>query len=142
MLYMQQLGPTTYGANSRKHLKTCHPDLQRIFRELANDGWDISATCGGRGKTEQTQAYVDGVSNAPWPKSKHNITHKRPVSEAIDVAPYIPGFSYLEIADTDTPWIILAGAVMQKANELNIKIRWGGLFTGLKDLGHFELVNV
>ena len=142
MNYTKSLGPTTYGARSRSRLRTCHKDLQRVFKELANDGWDISVICGERDQIEQDRCFSSGLSNVQYPNSKHNTSASRPLSLAIDVAPYMSRLTYMEIAGDDKPWIILAGAVMSKSQELGIGIIWGGLFKNLKDLGHYEFGDV
>jgi len=122
-----------YGDASRARLSTCHSDLQRLFKALAEDGWDIAIVCGHRTEEAQSEAYANQKSRLSWPHSRHN---KSP-SIAIDAAPWINGAIPWD-AD-DSVWIQFAGIVMSKAAELNIDIIWGGLFRGLKDLNHFEL---
>lgn len=83
------LGPT-----SLERLATCHPDLQGLIKSVAigiDEGdlayagiHDITVICGFRGEREQNQAFADGTSETPWPRSKHN----REPSDAVDVAPY------------------------------------------------------
>jgi len=128
--------PSNYGRKSTLNLNTCHDDLQILLRALRDDGWDISVVCGHRGEYAQTQAYIAEKSNARWPDSKHNTLP----SEAVDIAPYIPGVGIPW--EDPLPWYLLAGAMMQKAKDLNIGIRWGGYFKTIAggDLGHWELV--
>ena len=81
-------------------------------------------------KAEQEKAYKSGTSKAKWGQSKHN---SKP-SLAVDVVP-------LPLDWNDIPAFERLGeAVMKKADELNIKIKWGKNFKGLVDYPHFELV--
>ena len=140
MKYTKGNLPTWYSDSSSQAIGSCVEPLQRIFLALAQDGWDISAFWGHRGEDDQNDAFTSGRSKACWPKSKHN----KVLSEAIDAGPWIPGVGvpgYGDVPNDDAIWIIFAGAVMAKAQELGIKLRWGGLFKNLKDLGHFELID-
>ncbi|MEE9223065.1 MAG: hypothetical protein V3V40_06370 [Nitrosomonadaceae bacterium] len=126
---------TTYGQSSRKNINSCHDNLQIILFELARDGWNITVVDGYRDEERQTEVYNSGSSGAEWPDSDHNVSP----SNAVDIAPYIPGVG-IPWENCDNLWIILAGAFMSKAQELNIEVEWGGLYKGLKDLGHFSLI--
>lgn len=94
------------GTTSRERLSTCHPDLQRLIRAVA-DGvdegdlsyagiHDITVLCGFRGEADQNAAVARGASKTPWPRSKHNVLVEdppgseewRPQSDAVDVGPY------------------------------------------------------
>ena len=86
--------------------------------------------CGFRGRYEQEKAYMAGKSKAKFGQSKHNF---KP-SLAVDVVP-------LPLDWNDIPAFERLGeAVMKKADELSIKIKWGKNFKGLTDYPHFELV--
>lgn len=77
----------------------------------------------------------------------HNHTDGagRPLSLAIDFAPYVDG---------KIPWkethifAVIAGILMAQANEVGAKLRWGGDWDGdadtfehsLQDWGHVELI--
>jgi len=137
MPYMYRKGPdpTNYGLSSTKNLASCHLNLQLILRHLAADGWDISVICGHRNKEKQTEVFESGHSNAEWPDSDHNGNP----SNAVDIAPYIPGIG-IPWSNHVNLWVILAGAFLAKAQELNIEVEWGGLYKNLKDLGHFSLI--
>ena len=118
-------------------LNTCHPDLQRVMRDLAKD-YDIIIIDGFRTKEAQNAAQALGHSKLCWPKSPHN---KQP-SLAVDAA-------LLPLDWRNTPrFDYFAGLVMATARALQIKLRWGGdwnrtnLATPNKfnDLVHFELI--
>jgi len=137
--YEKQTTPAYYGRTSIERLNTCAHDIRRICHALAQDGWDITIVCGERDEQAQTDAYNCGKSKAKWGESKHNVVDGvRDFSDAVDIAPYIKGFGIPW--DNEPAFIILAGAFMATSQKLGIKVRWGGLFTGLKDLGHFELM--
>lgn len=82
------------GKTSEERLKTCHPDLRRLIKKVAqgvDQGdlkyagvFDMTVLCGFRGEAEQNRAVADGASETPWPRSKHN----RVPSDAVDIAPY------------------------------------------------------
>jgi len=136
-IYKKGPEPTNYGLSSTKNLASCHLNLQLILRHLAADGWDISVTYGYRGEDDQNRMYnaTPQLSKAKWPDSDHNVYP----SNAVDIAPYIPGIGIPWISH-DNLWVVLAGAFLLKAQELNIEVEWGGLYKNLKDLGHFSLI--
>ena len=125
---------------SLERLSTCAPKLIALFNKVVLT-YDCSIRCGFRNERDQNAAYASGASQKRWPNGNHN---KLP-SSAVDVCPYpIP---------EDTPrgrfeYYYFAGYVMATANEMGIKIRWGGDWDSDKDLNekqfddlyHFELV--
>lgn len=114
---------------SIQKLETCHSDLKRLIYAVAQDE-KCAVICGFRGRYEQEKAYMQGKSKARFGQSKHNF---KP-SLAVDIVP-------LPLDWNDIPAFERLGeAVMKKAAELNIKIKWGRDFTNLKDYPHFELV--
>lgn len=118
-----------FSALSQKRLLTCHTDLRIICEQLIKIT-DFTIICGHRGKEDQEKAFRLGRSKLRWPKGKHN---KMP-SEAIDIAPYPTDWNdHLAFNE-------LANYFMDIARNSNIKIKWGGDFKTLKDLGHFELI--
>lgn len=129
--------PSTFSTSSCRNLHTCHKDLKRLFTSLAHDGWDMTIIEGYRNEGAQNEAFESGDSLAEWPDSNHNELP----SLAVDVAPYIPGVGIPWNEDFDPlPWHVLAGAVMAKAKELDIEIEWGGYFTSIVDLPHWQLL--
>lgn len=113
---------------SKQRLSTCHEDLQKLVEAVAEEE-KCAVICGYRGRYEQEEAYFSGKSKAMWGKSKHNL---KP-SMAVDVVP-IP----LNWEDIDS-FEKLGKTIMQKAKDLNINIKWGRDFKGLKDYPHYEL---
>lgn len=118
-----------FSENSKKILKECHEDLQRIMNEVIKE-IDIVVLCGHRGEEEQNEAYANGHSKAKFGQSKHNHFP----ALAIDVAPYPLDWNNIESFEK------MGEVVMRKADELGIKIKWGRDFKGLKDYPHFELI--
>lgn len=120
----------SFGTNSKRHRDTCHPDLQRVLNEAIKH-YDFSVIWGHRGQAEQDRAYSEGNSQLRWPKSKHN---KYP-SHAFDVIPYPNGFK-----NPDEEFYVLATYILSAASKCGVRLRWGGHWTSLKDLAHFELI--
>jgi hypothetical protein len=104
-----------------------HPDLLKIFNEVKKE-FNCKIICGHRGQEEQNRVFKIGKSKLNFPHSKHNSIP----SKAIDVCP-------LPIDWTNTDAFKKLGQIFKdKANELNIKISWGGDWQW-KDFPHFEL---
>lgn len=122
---------------SLDRLATCHPDLQRVMREVIRY-MDVSILEGHRGEDRQNRMYRDGKSQLRWPKSKHNSTPSR----AVDVAPYP-----INWMDTKR-FYYMAGLILGIAATMGIRLRWGGDWDRdttfhdqtFDDLPHFELV--
>jgi peptidoglycan L-alanyl-D-glutamate endopeptidase CwlK len=113
---------------SIKRLGTCHPDLQRLFKEVVKD-IDCAVICGHRGEKEQNEAYARGHSKLKFPKSRHNTSP----SEAVDVVPYPLDWKDIEAFKR------LMRTVKLKAKLLNISITCGGDWLSFKDYPHYEL---
>ena len=127
----------TYSALSESRLSTCHPNLQRLFRKVL-EGYDHTIVCGHRGREEQDEAFRAGFSKKKWPEGKHNASP----SLAVDVAPYPIDW------EDSARFYHFAGYVKRVAEELGIKIRFGGDWNDdlhfrnerFMDLVHFEIV--
>ena len=124
----------SFGNRSLGHLSTCHPDLQRLayaVLELMN----ISVLEGERSLAVQQLYYVAGKSKVR--RGKHNTSPSR----AVHFAPY-------PYQQTDMrPYYYLGGLVRAVAQEMGIRIVWGGDWDmdgdiydqTFNDLMHFEL---
>ena len=110
----------SFSSNSRRHLDTCHPDLQRLFDRVVSKV-DCTIICGHRNQEDQNRAYREGFSKLWWPKSKHNSLP----SLAVDVAPYHTDKPHIRWTD-DREWYWFSGYVEGVASELGIEIRNGG----------------
>ena len=126
-----------FGARSRRMLKTCHPDLQRVAAVVIKH-FDFSVIEGERDKAAQNRYYDQGLSKVHFPHGKHN----RHPSEAMHCMPY-------PIKWNDRERItLLAGHIIQAGHDLGLIIRWGGDWdrdtevkdNNFDDLAHYELV--
>lgn len=123
-----------FNQTSADRLATCRMELQDLFNEVVK-GFDCSILCGHRSDEDQMKAFNEGKSKAK--SGKHNKTP----SMAVDVAPCPIDWTDLN------RFYYFAGYVKARAEELGIKIRWGGDWDGdtitkdqnFNDLPHFEL---
>lgn len=129
---------------SNGNLKTCHEDLQTLFRIVVED-YDCSVIAGYRDKKTQDYVFNAKLSKVQWPDSKHNHS---PLSFAADVVPYPVDW------ENRDRFYHFAGFVKGIAQQLfdqgkmKHRIRWGGDWDGDTDLHdqtfmdypHFELV--
>lgn len=118
-----------FSKTSLERLATVDRKLYDICSEVIKV-YDFTVICGHRDKEEQDKAFAEGRSKTPWPTSKHNSTP----SMAVDLAPYPIDWNDLERFKE------LDNHMQAAADKLGIKIRWGGHFTNIKDLDHWELV--
>jgi peptidoglycan L-alanyl-D-glutamate endopeptidase CwlK len=117
-----------FSTQSLERLNTCHPDLIRLFNEVIK-GIDCSVLCGYRGQEEQEKAFNFGTSKLHFPASKHNGAPSR----AVDVMRY-------PINWTDDLWNqYFAGYVQGVADQLGIKVVWGGSWLSFVDKPHWEI---
>lgn len=119
----------SYSKSSQDKLDSCDPRIIEIMA-VAVKIMDNTILCGHRGEAEQNKAYADGKSNAKYGESKHNTIP----SNAVDIAPYPIDWNNTE------RFARLAGIVEGVAHMLGYKIRWGGDFSSLKDMPHFEIM--
>lgn len=119
---------SSFSEVSLNRLRTCHPALQRLFLHVVKKA-DCSVICGFRNKEDQDKAFADGFSRVQWPNGKHN---KLP-SEAVDVMPYPVDWNNVERMEE------FSKVVKATAQELGIKVSWGGDWTGFVDRPHWEI---
>ena len=136
-----------FGSRSRLRLESCHYDLYYLFSEVVKT-YDCSVLCGHRGQLEQTQAFDSKRSKVQWPDSKHNSIPSR----AIDIVPFPINWgdtgSEKERRKALARFYHFAGYVKAVADQLGIKVRWGGDWDGdglfndqnFDDLPHWELI--
>ena len=132
-----------FGSRSLSRLNTCDQQLIVLFKEVVKD-FDCSITEGHRNEETQNRYYDEGRTKLKYPLGNHN--HKP--SKAVDVYPY-PCKTKEDMSDRDR-FHFFAGYVKSVADQLGIKIRWGGnwrndLHKGFRknkfdDLVHYELV--
>lgn len=112
---------------SDQRLSTCHPDLQRLVRAAVEE-IDLAVICGHRDQLDQDTAFKNGNSRLKWPLSKHNTSP----SDAVDVVPYPVDWNNIQRFKD------LAKVMYRKAEELGIKIEWGGDWVKFKDYPHWQ----
>ena len=127
-----------YSKHSKKQLKTCHEDLQKLFNEVIKH-WDCTVIEGTRDEETQNEYFRTRRSKKQWPNSKHNSTP----SKAVDVAPCPIDWEDLQ------RFYAFSGFVIGIATSMGITLRWGGDWDSdrdfkdqnFNDLPHFELVD-
>ena len=130
-----------FSRKSIKELETCHPDLQRLFKEVIKQ-FDCSVIGGHRSNEQQNEFFKKGYTKLKGGQSKHNLKPSR----AVDVCPYHekkPNIDWECLGN----FYVFAGYVLGVADQMDIKIRWGGSWNGsydvrinkFNDLPHFQL---
>jgi peptidoglycan L-alanyl-D-glutamate endopeptidase CwlK len=142
-----------YGERSLGKLATVHPRLKQVaFRALDRSPYDIAIVHGWRGEDVQNALFDSRASMKRWPDSKHNrsldIDYELAdqISDALDFAPWVGG---------RIPWdethifACIAGCFFAAADELGVRLRWGGDWDTdgntkehkLQDWGHLEIIH-
>lgn len=127
-----------FSNTSAQRLGTCHEDLQAVMN-TAIKKVDFTILCGHRNQADQDKAFTEGHSKLKWPHGEHNALP----SNAVDISPYP-----LDWNDRKS-FIDLSKVILGVADDLGIKLRWGGDFNmdGDKttndgwDPGHYEIHN-
>jgi len=130
-----------FSESSKREIETLHPDL-RLVLNVAIKIVDFKVIEGARSEERQKKLLMEGKTKTM--NSKHLTKDKwgKPLSEAVDLAPYPVDWG--EAAR----FYFLAGVIIAVGNLFGIHIRYGGDWDGdhmfdeekFKDLGHFELV--
>ena len=127
-----------FGSSSKKRLATCDKKLQDVFNEVIKHV-DCSVLEGHRNEKRQNQLFEEGKTKVKYPKGRHNIYP----SLAVDVTPYPVNW------DDRERQTLFAGFVIGVANQMGIKLRWGGDWdmdfevhdNRFDDFPHFEINN-
>lgn len=121
---------------SKQHAEGVDERLIRLANralEITKIDFGIPSTGGVRTESQQSELYrygkskVDGITR----RSKHQD------GIALDFYAYVDGKASWEKEHLAQ----VAAAFLQAAIELNINIRWGGLFKSFLDMPHIELVD-
>lgn len=122
--------PFKFGSKSQEKLNQCDIRLKALCEKmLSRSDFDMTITCGHRGKEEQEKAFNEGKSKAHFGQSKHNSLP----SKAVDICPYPINWD-----TNDIRWHKMVGLAYDCAREMGIKIRCGAFFS-FKDYPHIEL---
>ena len=99
---------------------------------------------GKRTAEEQNQLFKDGYSQCDG----YEKLSKHQSGDAVDLNAFINGHVMNNEKKNEEMLCVIAGVMFACANELNIKIRWGGMWdesdmrnNKFNDLYHFELIN-
>lgn len=112
--------------DSMAKLKTCHPDLIRVVKEVVKD-IPIVVTSGHRPASHN--AKVGGATGS---------RHLKNPSWAIDMVPC--GLTGSAFDDHNrTQMKVFSEHVLRVASALGVTLRWGGTFSGYYDPVHFDL---
>ena len=143
------------GSNSLKKLRTCHADLQKIFKlAIKRTMVDFGISEGHRSLERQKELFdqgkskIDGISR----KGKHNYTP----SLAVDIFAYHPDRKTRAKLAYDKMHLAYLGGIIQSCaeelfdkGEITHKIRWGANWDSdgvidydqsFDDYPHFELI--
>ena len=131
-----------FSKSSKKNLKSCHADLQRIFNYVLR-GFDCTIVQGVRDEKTQNKYFKEKKTQLKYPKSKHN---KAP-SMAVDVVPYPIDWKDGDRMKHFAGYVKGIAAIMLSKSLITHSVRWGGDWdndTQLKDnkfqdYPHFEL---
>lgn len=130
---------TQFSNTSMTRLNECDQRLINLFMEVIKY-YDCTVICGHRNQIDQDSAYERGSTKLKWPDGKHNTIP----SKAVDVSPYPVDWK------DNRGFVFFGGFVLGIAKQMNINIRWGGLWSNnlnklkentFNDLVHFELVD-
>lgn len=130
------------GTRSKNNLKGVHPDLVKVVeRAITLTTQDFTVIEGVRTTQRQQELYAQGrtkpgskVTNADGVKNKSNHQAKADgYGHAVDIVPYPVDWN------TTSKFVAIADAMKQAAKDLGVKLEWGGDWTKLVDLPHFEV---
>ena len=142
----------SFGKESSQLLKTCHTDLQDLFKAVVKLV-DCKVISGYRTTEEQQELYAQGrtkpgaivtKTDGVTRRSKHQGLLEEPgVSLAVDIIPYP-----VDWLDKER-FYFFAGFTYAMAVHMGIKVRWGGDWDGdldlrdqsFYDLAHWEVVS-
>lgn len=123
-----------FSKTSEARLKTCHPDLQSVCRELIKQ-FDFSVLEGHRGEKAQNAAFERGNSHVRYPNSAHNKTP----SLAVDIAPYPIDWGDLERFREMIYRFDAVAGVLRACGEIQSHFEYGAFWPNFKDYPHVEI---
>ena len=137
---------SAFGRTSNARIDTCHPDIQRLFREVVKV-FDCTVIEGRRTDARQVQLFAQGrtepgdivtFADGVVKKSNHQTRAPEVLSRAIDIVPYFAEPPHVRWDDLHR-FNRFAGFVEATALMIGVTIRWGGDFKKFKDWPHWEL---
>lgn len=123
-----------FSARSRKALDGVHPDLVRVAqRALEITEVDFTVIEGLRSLEKQRQYYEQGASRT---MQSYHLRQNTGYGHAVDLYPYFDGS--VQVHAMPEKWKAIAAAMKQAADELSVKITWGGDWKSFVDMPHFQ----
>ncbi len=120
------------GDRSTKNLKGVHPKLVDVVkRALELSPVDFTVIEGVRNPERQKELFAQGFTKTL--NSKHFINPRTGFGHAVDIVPLPVNWN------NPKPFSLVADAMKKAADELGVKITWGGDFKTFKDLPHYQL---
>jgi len=120
--------PYSFGSRSLRRLEGIHPDLRKVMdRAIATTDIDFTVLEGMRTMSRQRKLVASGASRTL--RSRHLTGH------AVDIAPLVDG-------KVSWDWPIyhrLAPTIKKAAQDVGVKIEWGGDWRSFKDGPHWQL---
>ena len=109
-----------FSKKSKEKMKGVHPDLVKVLElAITYTKQDFSITEGVR--TKQQQAIYVQTGKSQTMNSKH-LVQRDGYSHAVDVVPFPVSWDLEK-------FYVIADAIEKAAEQLNVKIRWGGAWT-------------
>lgn len=120
------------GKRSTDNLVGVHPKLVAVVKlALELSPIDFTVIEGVRSVERQKQLFKDGFTKTL--NSKHFISPKTGYGHAVDIVPLPVDWK------NDAAFKLVADAMKKAADELDVKITWGGSWKSFKDLPHYQL---
>lgn len=128
------------GKTSRSRLEGVHPDLVRVIEEAITDcPIDFGVSSGKRDAEEQNILYNKGLSKCD---GYIKISDHQPKEDGYGYAVDIYAYLNKKASYDKRHLCVIAGHILGKANELGIKLQWGGDFDGDWDMDEHDFVDM
>lgn len=112
-----------FGGRSRAELSSVHVDLIRVHEEaLPRSPVDYGVVDGARSLDDQRELVNAGASTTM--NSRHLRTGEPPCAKATDCVPFVRGRYRWEWP----PIYAMARAILSTARDLDVRLRWGGVW--------------
>ena len=136
-----------FGKKSLTELNTCERQLKDLARRAISGPLNFSIIEGHRNLERQQLLFRQGLSQIDGVEVKGQ--HNYGPSKAFDLVPYPIKIDGVSAWNQPQRFYMLAGVMLNAAQEMGIRVRWGGDWDGdgstkdqtFHDLGHYELFN-
>lgn len=126
-----------FGNRSKTNLQGVHPKLVEVMtKALEYTEYDFTVTEGVRTYERQVQLKAEGKSKTL--KSYH-LKHDDGYGHAVDIVALVPQPGGKSTISWDEKYYRKINEAVQKAaDELNVKVTWGGSWKSFVDCPHFQ----